>query len=129
MDQTSLQGIPYNGPSNTGRYPELGTRYAPLGHPGGWCAVAAKVREFDEEKVKDTKEDIDTLLVFVSSLPGCFFCTKGLRYLGIGWFILGGALCLPGRVLSKTLARYGITNPGLFDKITSCHATYISADG
>ncbi|KAI0795308.1 hypothetical protein BC629DRAFT_1286934, partial [Irpex lacteus] len=64
MDQTSLQGIPYNGPSNTGRYPELGTRYAPLGHPGGWCAVAAKVREFDEEKVKDTKEDIDTLLVF-----------------------------------------------------------------
>lgn len=42
-------------------------RYVLSGEPTGWTAMAAKVREFDEEKVKDTKEDIDTLLVFVSS--------------------------------------------------------------
>ncbi|KAI0695535.1 hypothetical protein BC835DRAFT_946113 [Cytidiella melzeri] len=31
---------------------------------GGWSAMARVVRDFDEEKVKDCKEDIDTLLVF-----------------------------------------------------------------
>lgn len=42
-----------------------GVRYVLAGQPTGWAAMAAKVREYDEEKVKDTKEDIDTLLVFV----------------------------------------------------------------
>ena len=28
--------------------------------------MAKAIREFDEEKIKDCKEDIDTLLVFVS---------------------------------------------------------------
>ena len=40
-------------------------RYVLSGQPTGWAAMAAKVREFDEEKIKDTKEDVDTLLVFV----------------------------------------------------------------
>lgn len=31
-----------------------------------WQTMAKTVREVDEEKVKDSKEDIDTLLVFVS---------------------------------------------------------------
>lgn len=30
--------------------------------------MATEVRNFDEERVKDTKEDIDTLLVFVREL-------------------------------------------------------------
>ncbi|KAI0759633.1 hypothetical protein BC629DRAFT_1295321, partial [Irpex lacteus] len=30
----------------------------------GWTAMARSVRDFDEEKVRDCKEDIDTLLVF-----------------------------------------------------------------
>lgn len=41
-------------------------RYVLSGQPTGWAAMASQVRDFDEEKVKDTKEDIDTLLVFVS---------------------------------------------------------------
>ena len=36
-----------------------------VGRPTGWAALAESVRAYDEEKVKDTKEDIDTLLVFV----------------------------------------------------------------
>jgi hypothetical protein len=31
----------------------------------GWSAMARIVREVDEQKVKDYKEDIDTILVFV----------------------------------------------------------------
>ncbi len=33
--------------------------------------MAKEVRDFDEEKVKEYKEDIDTLLVFVSVKVGC----------------------------------------------------------
>ncbi|KAI0088766.1 hypothetical protein BDY19DRAFT_145576 [Irpex rosettiformis] len=34
------------------------------GKPTGWSAMSKVVRDFDEEKVKECKEDIDTLLVF-----------------------------------------------------------------
>ena len=46
MVQTSLYN-PSNGPS------------------AGWAAMAKTMRDFDEEKIRDCKEDIDTLLVFV----------------------------------------------------------------
>ncbi len=39
------------------------------GQPTGWAAMVHAVRNFDEEKVKDCKEDVDTLLVFVSHSP------------------------------------------------------------
>ncbi|KAI0752218.1 hypothetical protein BC629DRAFT_1224006 [Irpex lacteus] len=39
-------------------------RYVLAGQPTGWAAMAKEVREFDEEKVRSCKEDIDTLLVF-----------------------------------------------------------------
>ncbi len=41
-------------------------RYVLSGQATGWTAMAKEVRDFDEEKVQDCKEDIDTLLVFVS---------------------------------------------------------------
>ena len=31
----------------------------------GWGAMARTVRDIDEDKIRDCKEDIDTLLVFV----------------------------------------------------------------
>lgn len=34
----------------------------------GWAAVEKAVRESDEQQVQDCKEDIDTLLTFVSSV-------------------------------------------------------------
>ncbi len=36
--------------------------------PTGWAAMSKTIREVDEDKVKDYKEDIDTLLVFVRYL-------------------------------------------------------------
>ena len=41
-------------------------KYVLSGQPTGWWAAAKDVREFDVEKVTSCKEDIDTLLVFVS---------------------------------------------------------------
>ena len=46
-------------------------RYVEVSSPGGWQTMAKTVREVDEDKVKDCKEDIDTLLVFVSRCS-CF---------------------------------------------------------
>ena len=46
---------------------ESNVRYVLSGQPTGWAAMAAHMREYDEEKVKNTKEDIDTLLTFVST--------------------------------------------------------------
>ena len=39
----------------------------------GWEALSDWVRKHDEEKIKEYKEDIDTLLVFVSTTFRCFF--------------------------------------------------------
>ena len=44
------------------------------------------VREYDKNRVVDNKEDIDTLLVFVSP----FISTLGVpNSTTIGWFVLG----------------------------------------
>lgn len=54
-----------SGPPNTqASSPILGTS----GQLVGWAAVEKAVRESDEQLVNDCKEDIDTLLTFVSSL-------------------------------------------------------------
>lgn len=37
------------------------------GQSTGWAAMSKDVREFDEEKVQSCKDDVDTLLVFVST--------------------------------------------------------------
>ena len=34
----------------------------------GWAKIDRTIRQLDEEKVRDCKEDVDTLLVFVSRL-------------------------------------------------------------
>ncbi|KAI0769255.1 hypothetical protein BC629DRAFT_1292241, partial [Irpex lacteus] len=43
---------------------ESNVRYVLSGQPTGWTAMAQAMRDYDEDKVKDTKEDIDTLLTF-----------------------------------------------------------------
>lgn len=58
------------GPTST----DPDVRYVLSGQPTGWAAMAETVRAYDEEKVKDCKEDVDTLLVFVrhqSSMQHC----------------------------------------------------------
>lgn len=39
----------------------------------GWAAIAKSIREVDEQKVKDYKEDIDNILIFVSGATAFFF--------------------------------------------------------
>lgn len=41
-------------------------RWVEVNNVGGWPAMSKTLRDYDEEKVKDCKEDVDTLLVFVS---------------------------------------------------------------
>lgn len=41
------------------------TEYVLSGQPTGWAAMDKVLRDYDEEKVKDYKEDIDNLLTFV----------------------------------------------------------------
>ena len=43
-------------------------KYVEVAPKSGWQTMAKTVRETDEEKIRDTKEDIDTLLVFVRPL-------------------------------------------------------------
>lgn len=44
----------------------LGTGlYTTIGSGTGWSAMARIVREIDEQKIQNYKDDIDTILVFV----------------------------------------------------------------
>lgn len=40
----------------------------PHGQLTGWASIDKAVRDHDEQRVKDCKEDIDTLLTFVSTI-------------------------------------------------------------
>ncbi|PSS38149.1 hypothetical protein PHLCEN_2v9 [Hermanssonia centrifuga] len=42
----------------------MNTRFSAVGMPVGWAAIAKTVRDIDEDKIRNCKEDIDTLLVF-----------------------------------------------------------------
>ena len=57
--------------ANVPKEPEV--KYVLSGQPTGWWAAAKDVREFDVEKVTSCKEDIDTLLVFVSRICSVLF--------------------------------------------------------
>ena len=43
-------------------------KYVLSGQPTGWAAMDEVVQKYDEEKIEETKVDIDTLLVIVSLL-------------------------------------------------------------
>jgi hypothetical protein len=59
------------------------TKYVLPGQPTGWAAMADKMREYDQDKVQDVKEDIDTLLVFVRLSHVPYYCYRSYhRYKG-----------------------------------------------
>ena len=43
------------------------------------------VHKYDEDRIRDVKEDIDTLLVFVSTLATVLRSIIRLRYNALGW--------------------------------------------
>lgn len=72
------------------------------GQPVGWAGMAKDVREFDQEEVRQGKEDVDTLLVFVSArvtIP-CACHISNLSYPHAGRSLLRGSCLLSGRSLS-----------------------------
>ena len=73
--QESTPITPSSGPVGQDPPPvkEQEIKYVLSGQPTGWAAMSNEVRDFDEEKVKSCKEDVDTLLVFVSAQFMIFF--------------------------------------------------------
>ena len=67
----------------------------------GWARLADMYYKYDEDKIRDAKEDIDTLLVFVrisySRFILCLIC------LSLGWFILSSPFCICHRDVLQTL--------------------------
>ena len=66
--------------------------------------MAREVREFDEEKVQDCKEDMDTLLVFVS-LPPFMFILAALMYLFVGWSLFSSIISVLDRCVFVAAAQ------------------------
>lgn len=80
--------------------------YVLAGQPVGWAGMAKDVREFDQEEVKQGKEDVDTLLVFVSTCAVTLFVrsVSNLHYTHIGWSLLRCSCLFPGRSLPQSTA-------------------------
>ena len=57
-----------------------------VGQPKGWAAMADVVRAYDEDRVKDSKEDIDTLMVFVRVYLSCVVFLSAVLTL-LAWFL------------------------------------------
>ena len=64
----------------------------------GWARMYDLVREYDKGRVSDNKEDIDTLLVFVSPSISTLGVPNSTT---IGWFVLGCRHSIHYRVVQK----------------------------
>ena len=64
--------------------------------PTGWAHIEGFLRRYDEDLVKDLKEDIDTLLVFVSIW---FFLQVASHMQHIGWSVLRCSECVCGAII------------------------------
>ena len=75
------------------------------GTESGWTVVARSVQEIDHEKIKGYKEDIDSILVFVSMIIVVIVSASHLMWPSSGRSIFRGPLCTSRRVLSVLTAR------------------------
>ena len=64
------------GPGVIGEMTDPNVRFVLSGQPTGWAAMAETVREYDEDKVKDVKEDMDSLFIFVRIFPASMNATN-----------------------------------------------------
>lgn len=63
--------------------------------------------KYDEDRIRDAKEDIDTLLVFVRITPPIHVYFLSTLWVSIGWIILGCPLSIRDRNLPNTQGRPG----------------------
>ena len=66
----------------------------------GWARIYDLVRQFDKDRVIDVKEDIDTLLVFVSLLIPFRFSSSSIT----GRSVLSSHYCVHHRIIQKLAA-------------------------
>ena len=86
---------------------EVKTEYVLSGQPTGWAAMAKEVRDVDEEKMNNCKDDVDTLLVFVSA---CHRKGENVQLMsfriGGGWSIFGCIDRFPCGRIPQSTAQY-----------------------
>ena len=63
----------------------------------GWARIYDLVRQFDKDRVIDVKEDIDTLLVFVSPLIPFRFSSSSVT----GRSVLSSHYCVRHRIIQE----------------------------
>ena len=78
---------------------ESKVRYVLSGQPTGLTALAQAVREYDLETIQNCKEDIDTLLVFVSTSRVCPYRVEAEPKCPEGRSLLCSSLSFSNRVL------------------------------
>ena len=67
----------------------------------GWARMYDLVREYDKNRITDNKEDIDTLLVFVSLVLASLRFGNLIR---TGWFVLSGRHRIHYRIIQEPTA-------------------------
>lgn len=92
LGQPDNNGLASLDPSTLDAAPDVSN-----GTESGWATVAKSINEVDEQKIKDYKEDIDTILVFVSILSSLQWCR--MTTICTGWIVFCGPLRTPRRVI------------------------------
>ncbi|KAI0776397.1 hypothetical protein BC629DRAFT_1290587, partial [Irpex lacteus] len=88
---------------------KINLQYAVPGQQAGWSAMAKVVRDFDEEKVRDCKEDIDTLLVFAGLFSAVLSAFLVATYPNLQPSPTNTMIYTLERIASQT-ASYNLTN-------------------
>ncbi|KAJ3528798.1 hypothetical protein NM688_g7945 [Phlebia brevispora] len=88
---------------------ESNTRYVFGGNPSGWAGIAKTMRDVDEDKIKDYKEDIDTLLVFTGLFSAVLTAFVIESYQSLSPDPMAPVVTLLGRIANQTQS-YTITS-------------------
>ncbi|KAJ3546211.1 hypothetical protein NM688_g5540 [Phlebia brevispora] len=81
---------------------ENNIRYVAVGNPTGWAGIAKTIRDVDEDKIKDHKEDIDTLLVFTGLFSAVLTAFVIESYQSLSPDPMAPVIHLLGRIADQT---------------------------
>ncbi|KAJ3551483.1 hypothetical protein NM688_g4679 [Phlebia brevispora] len=87
---------------------ESNVRYVSVSGPTGWAGIAQTIRDVDEDKIKDYKEDIDTLLVFSGLFSAVLTAFVVESYQSLSPDPMTPVVALLGRIAAQTQS-YTIT--------------------
>ncbi|KAJ3559349.1 hypothetical protein NM688_g402 [Phlebia brevispora] len=84
-------------------------RYVIAGNPTGWAAMAKTIRDVDQDKVMDCKEDIDTLLVFTGLFSAVLTAFVVESYTALSPDKMDTVILLLGQITNQT-SSYTVTS-------------------